>query len=278
MLLSPPACRDGRALRAAFGGKTVVITGASSGIGEATARLLGGAGARVVLIARTEHKLHAVARDVVAAGGQAFVYPLDLYRTPDVAPLAARVLIDHPRIDVVISNAGKSIRRSALQGVASRDLERSLAVNFTGPAALLLALLPGMVAQGGGHVVNVSTVSAKPPAAPRWTTYQGSKTGFDVWLRGLALELRPKGVRVSSVYLPLVRTPMSDAGGLYRRVPALTAREAAQVVAGAVVRPRARIAPWWLRAQELLAVLAPNALDAALTSFERREQRGERDA
>ncbi|BDP43949.1 hypothetical protein DAETH_39180 (plasmid) [Deinococcus aetherius] len=276
LLLSPPSCRDVGTLRRAVEGKTVLITGASFGIGEATARLFAEAGAEVLLLARTEEKLRAVAEGIRAAGGRAHVYPLDLSRPGDVAPLIEEVERLHPRIDVVVSNAGKSIRRPALQSLERRDLERSLAVNLTGPAALVLALLPCMVGQGGGQIVNVSTVSAKAPAAPRWASYQGSKAGFDLWLRSVAAEVRGRGVRVSSVYMPLVRTRMSAAGGLYRRAPALTPREAAEVIAGAVVRPRDRVAPWWLAGQELAALLLPDLIDRVLGGLEDRERRRER--
>lgn len=273
LLLSPPRCRDAAALRQRLAGRTVLVTGASFGIGEAAARLFAEAGAEVILVARTEQKLQALADGIRAAGGRAHVAPLDLYRTQDVAPLAERLQHAHPRIDIVVSNAGKSIRRSALRSLERHDLERALAVNFTSPAALLLALLPRMIAQGGGQIVSVSTVSVKPPAAPRWGTYQGSKAGFDAWLRSLALEVGAQGVTVSSVYLPLVRTRMSAAGGLYPWAPALSAAEAAEVIAGAVVRPRPRIAPWWLRSQELAAVLFPGVFDRILGRLEARERR-----
>ncbi|PYE55187.1 SDR family NAD(P)-dependent oxidoreductase [Deinococcus yavapaiensis] len=274
-LLSPPRCRDLTSLRRVVRGKTVLITGASFGIGEATAKLFGAAGAHVVLTARTQDRLREVARAVEAAGGRATVLPLDLSRPHDVDAFVETLLRLHPRVDVVISNAGKSIRRSALLARERRDLERSLAVNFTSPAALLLALLPSMIAAGGGRIVNVSTVSAKPPAAPRWASYQGSKAGFDVWLGSVAGEIEPLGVRVASVYLPLVRTRMSAASGLYDRLPALTPLDAAWVVAGAVVTPRRRVAPWWLGAQELVSLLLPGVVNAALSRAEAYERRRE---
>jgi len=273
LLLSPPSCRDPQALRAALQDRTVLITGASYGIGDATARLFARAGAHVILLARSAARLHEVAADIRAAGGRADVMVLDLYRTDEVAAAAAQLQARHARIDVVVSNAGKSIRRPALQGLERGDLARSLAVNFTSPAALLLALLPRMIEQGGGQIISVSTVSVRPPAAPRWGTYQGSKAGFDVWLRSLALEVRARGVTVSSVYMPLVRTRMSAAGGLYRGVPALSPLEAAQVLAAAVVERRARLAPWWLRVQELAAVLCPDALDRLLGRLEAAQSR-----
>jgi len=250
----------------------VLITGASFGIGEATARLFGACGAEVLLVARSEGRLREVAAAVEARGGRASVYPLDLSRPELVAAFVQDVQERHPRIDVLVSNAGKSARRSALASVERRDLERCLAVNFRSPAALLLGLLPRMT-EHGGQVVNVSTVSAKPPAAPRWAAYQGSKAGFDMWVRSVALEVRGRGVVISSVYLPLVRTRMSDATGLYRWAPKLTAEEAARVIGHAVVTRHDRVQPWWLPAQELAGVLFPRVLDAALGGFERLEKR-----
>lgn len=272
LLLSPPACRNLTALRAALGGQTVLITGASFGIGEATARLFAQAGAEVLVVARTGERLHELVADIERTGGRAFAYPLDLSCPDDIPLLVDRLVRRHPRIAVVVSNAGRSIRRPAVRALDRRDLERSVAVNFTGPAALLLGLLPHMIAAGGGQIINVSTVSVKPPAAPRWASYQGSKAGFDLWLRSVAAEVQLDGVRVSSVYMPLVRTRMSAAGGLYRHAPALTPLEAAQVLAGAVVRPRARVAPWWLSAQEAAAFLLPGVTDWALARLEARER------
>ncbi|MER3445109.1 MAG: short-chain dehydrogenase [Meiothermus sp.] len=242
--LSPPSCRDPLRLRAAVGGKTVLITGASYGIGEATALLFAGAGAEVLLVARTAEKLAALTGQIREQGGRAEAYPADLYQVDRVPALVERIQAAHPRIDVVAVNAGKSIRRRVTESFGRDDLERSLALNFRSPAAMLMALLPRMLQQGGGQVINVSTVSAKQPGAPRWGTYQGSKAGFDVWLRSVAAELRPGGVRVSSVYMPLVRTRMSAASGLYDRLPALSPLEAAQVIAYAAVRQPDRVAPW----------------------------------
>ena len=263
-LLAPPLCRDLDRLRASVGGKTVLITGASYGVGEATALLLGRAGAEVILLARSQDRLEEVARTLIREGHDASAYALDLYRPADVAPLMAFIESQHPRIDVIVSNAGKSVRRSVLHAAEKRDLERSLAVNFSGPAALILALLPRMVAQGGGQIVNVSSVSAKPPGAPRWAAYQGSKAGFDLWLGSVAAELGPHGVTASSVYLPLVRTRMSAATRLYDHLPALTPLEAAQALAQTLVRPTTRAAPWWLFWMEVVALLWPGTLRRAL--------------
>lgn len=274
-LFSPPACRDLTVLHQAMKGKTILITGASFGIGEATALLLAKAGAKVILLARTEEKLQALTHKICAQGGQAVYYCLDLYQTEQVAPLIRQIYREHPRIDAVVSNAGKSIRRPTLQSVQRQDLERMLAVNFSSPAALLLELLPQMIAQGGGVVVNVSTASVGPPGVPRWAGYQGSKVGFELWLRSLANEVRLLQVRVASVYMPLVRTRMITPTKMYDRVPALTPLEAAQVVAFALVHPVERVAPWWLRFVDLLVWLMPRVIDRVLSRLEGIEQRYE---
>lgn len=273
LLVSPPACRDARQLAAAVGGQTILITGASHGIGEATARLLAACGAEVLLLARSGERLEEIASQIRRAGGQASVYRLDLTDPVAVGAVAAQIGANHPRIDAVVSNAGHSIRRPALESSERADLGRLLAVNFSGPATLLLALLPRMVAGGGGTIVNVSSASALPPGIPRWAAYQGSKAGFDLWLGSVGNELRGRGVRVSSVYLPLVRTRMIAPTRAYRFAPALTPLEAAQSVVYPLLKPVRRVAPWWLKGQQVAALLFPKGLDRALGGLEEMERR-----
>ena len=270
ILLSPPRCASARCLRSAFAGKTVLITGASYGIGEATSHLLADAGATVILVARTKDKLGEVVEQIRGRGAQAYAYPGDLYHAAEMPDLAARIQTAHPRIDVVISNAGKSIRRRIADSWGRTDLERSLAVNFSSPAALIMALLPRMIEQGGGQIINVSTVSARQPGAPRWSAYQGSKAGFDVWLRSIACELRPQKIFISSIYMPLVHTRMIAPSGIYERVPALTPLEAAQVIARAAIKPFDRIAPWWLWCCELAVLCFGTLVNRALTASDHR--------
>jgi len=270
LLLSPPACRNLERLRAKVAGKTVLITGASFGIGEASALLFAQAGAEVLLVARSADKLHQLAEFIAQQGGKASAYPADLYKVSEVRALMQAVQAAHPRLDIVVCNAGKSIRRRTTQSFGRDDLERSVALNLLSPAAMLMALLPRMIEHGGGQIVNVSTVSARQPGAPRWGTYQASKAGFDVWLRSLANELRPQGIYASTVYLPLVRTRMIAPTPLYDRLPALSPLEAAQAVAQAVVSQADRVAPWWLWWSELVTLLAPTPIHRILTYLDRR--------
>jgi NAD(P)-dependent dehydrogenase (short-subunit alcohol dehydrogenase family) len=252
-------------LSAAVAGKVVLVTGASYGIGEATARLLGAAGATVLLVARSRERLARVAADIVARGGIAHFYPTDLSDPDAVAALATTLLERHGNIDVVVNNAGKSIRRSiALSYDRFHDFQRTIDVNYLGPVRLLLTLLPAMRARGSGHIVNISTVGTRMPPAPRWAAYQASKSAFDVWLRSVAVEARADGVTTTSIYMALVYTRMSAPTPIFRHLPGLEPAEAAQLVARAIVDKPKSIAPWWLAPAELALHVARGPLDGLL--------------
>lgn len=239
----------------------MLVTGASSGIGRAVAVACQDAGAHVLLVARREEELLAVARRVDDGDPAARVHVCDLSREEEVDALVADILREYPRLDVIVSCAGRSIRRPARRALEKRDLRRSVAINMVGPATLMLGLLPAL--GPGSVIVDVSTCSAKPPFGPQWGAYQGSKAGFDAWFTSLGCELAREGIRCASAYLPLTRTPMS-APTYGRLVPMLTPQEAAAAVLRAALRPVRRVAPWWLTPLELAAVSAPRAIDAVL--------------
>lgn len=255
-VLYPAARPDAGRLRAAVAGRAVLVTGASSGVGAATARRLGAAGATVLLVARSKDRLAEVRADIRRAGGVAHVHPADLAEAAEVDALAAELLESYGGADILVSNAGLSIRRSAeLTYERLHDYERSMNVNFFGPVRLAMALLPAMRERGSGHVINVSTIGLQLPT-PRYAAYLSSKAAFEYWLRGVAPEVRPDGVYSSSVFLGLVHTPMSAATELYRLMPGLTADQAADIVCQAVVTRRRVVDVWWARAAELAAVAA----------------------
>jgi short-subunit dehydrogenase len=272
LVWSPP---DEVALRAAVDRRIVLVTGASRGIGAASARKLAAAGATVLLVARSTGGLEEVRRSIVADGGSATVYPADLADPAVVAALLDRVRSDHGPVDVVVSNAGKSIRRSVAESYDRlHDVTRTTNVNYVGPVQLLLGLLPDMRARGMGHVVSVGTVSTDLPA-PYWAAYTGSKSAFEAWLRCVAPEIRADGVMTTSIHCPLVHTDMSAPVPLYGRLPGMTAEEAADAVCRAVAyRPRL-MSPWWSRAGGVVAVVAQPPTDALLTMYYR-GQRSER--
>ncbi|MEV6281162.1 SDR family NAD(P)-dependent oxidoreductase [Kribbella sp. NPDC051770] len=262
LLLGPSWSRVAPArLEAAVGDRVVLVTGASSGIGAGTAELLAGAGAHVLLAARRLDRLQGLADRITASGGRATAYGVDLADPEAVDQLVADVLADHGRVDVVVSNAGKSIRRSlaATEG-RFHDVTRTDSVNYLGPARLLSGLLPGMRARGAGHVVNVSSLNVDLPVA-QWAGYSASKAAFETWLRCVAPEVRRDGVRVTSIHFPLVHTEMS-APTYDARLPGLTVEAAAEVIGRALVHRPRLLVPWWVRPVALAASVAQGPYEA----------------
>jgi NAD(P)-dependent dehydrogenase (short-subunit alcohol dehydrogenase family) len=250
-VLNPGGHPSEKALHDAIDGKVALVTGASYGIGEATAHKLAAAGATVLLVARSGDRLEELQRQIAKARGRAFAYTADIADAESVDALAAEVLERHDHIDVLVNNAGKSIRRSIeLSYDRFHDFERTIWVNYLGPVKLVLAVLPSMRARGQGHIVNVSTSGVRMPPAPRWSAYVASKSAFDIFIRTVALEAARDGVTVSSVYMPLVHTRMSAPTPAFRYVPGLSADEAADLVCKAIAERPNVISPWWVDALE----------------------------
>ncbi|KUI22726.1 epimerase [Mycobacterium sp. GA-1285] len=270
-LVNPARAVDLDRLRDRVSGATVLVTGASFGIGEATAYKLAAAGATVLLAARSGDKLDEIAQDVRADGGQAIGYPADLSDPIAVSTLTTRLLDEHGPPDIIVSNAGKSIRR-ALHDQYERphDFDRTIGINYLGPVRLLLGLLPAMRERGSGHVVNVSSVAVRVPPGPRWGVYQASKSAFDMWLRSVAPELHADGVDVTSIYLGLIDTRMSAPTESLRNAPTLSADEAADIVVKAIVERPRTVAPWWLWPAEVATVLLRRPVERVTQAWWRR--------
>jgi short-subunit dehydrogenase len=248
-------------LSGAVGNRTVMITGASSGIGEATALQVGAAGATVLLVARTEEKLEAVASEVKAAGGAAYVYPADLSDPDDVDRMAKEVLADHGRVDILVNNAGKSIRRSVDRSYDRfHDYQRTMQLNYFAPVKLILDLLPIMRERGSGHIVNISTMGLQVNT-PRFAAYLASKAALDAFSRSIGPEIIGDGVHVTTVYMPLVRTPMIAPTKMYDRFPTLSPEEAADMICEAIRKRPKRVTTALGNLGQLTYALAPGAQD-----------------
>ncbi|WP_245721877.1 SDR family NAD(P)-dependent oxidoreductase [Nocardia crassostreae] len=244
-LLYPTSRPREKSLRDAVSGRVFLVTGASHGIGKMAAKKLAAAGAIVLLVARTREDLEQVAAEIREAGGAAHVYQADITDMAVVEQLGRTLLDEHDHVDVMINNAGKSIRRSIAKSYDRfHDFTRTIDVNYLGPVRLLLTLLPSMRERGQGHIVNVSTWGLRMPPAPRWSAYGASKAAFDVWLRTVATEIAADGVTTTSVYMPLVHTRMS-APTDFSNIPGLTADEAADLICHAVTAKPLEISPWW---------------------------------
>ncbi|MFW0790148.1 SDR family NAD(P)-dependent oxidoreductase [Gordonia sp. CPCC 205333] len=269
-IISPRRDTNPDRLRKAADGKTILVTGASFGLGQATARKLAAANAHVILTARTTERLDDTANAIAAAGGRASVYSADLTNANAIGQLAQRISDTHGALDVIVNNAGMSMRRSLeLQYERPQDFQRTIDVNYLGPVRLLLGLLEPMRLRGSGHVVNISTIGVRVAPGPRWGAYQASKGAFDIWLRSVAPELHQDSVSVTSIYMALIRTRMSAPTPSMRHIPGFSPDEAADVVAKAIIdRPRT-LAPWWAGSADVLAAAIPGPIDRSMRLMHR---------
>jgi NAD(P)-dependent dehydrogenase (short-subunit alcohol dehydrogenase family) len=257
-------------LNAAVRGRVVLVTGASSGIGRATALQVGAAGATVLLMARRTEELEEVEAEIAAAGGTAYVHPCDMRDLEAVDRVAAEILDRYGRVDVLINNAGRSIRRSIDESYErAHDFERTMQLNYFAALHLILALLPGMRERRAGHVINVSTMGVQGRPA-RWSAYIASKAALDAFSHSLAIEVRAEGVRVTNVHFPLVHTPMVAPTRIYDGAPGLTAEEAADVIAEAIRTRPPRISARLGVIFQTGWLVAPAAMQALLSRFYQR--------
>lgn len=261
-LANPARVTDPDRLRRAVSGKTVLVTGASYGIGEATARKLAAAGAKVLVVARSAERLDDLAASINAGGGQAVAYPADLTDEAAVSVLTKQITENHGPLDIVVSNAGKSLRRSLHhQYDRPHDFQRTIDINYLGPIWLLLGLLPAMRESGHGHIVNISSVGVRVVPGPQWGAYQASKGAFDRWLRSVAPELHVDGVEVTTVYFALVRTRMIAPTPMLGSLPGLHPDEAAGTIAKAIIERPRTIEPLWMWPAEIASVLLAGPAD-----------------
>ena len=229
-----PDLRRGRTLKEALNGRHVMITGASSGIGRATAVKVAAAGGVPLLVARNVENLEEVRAEIVAAGGTAYVYAADLSDIESVERLLERVLADHRNIDMLVNNAGRSIRRSiALSYDRFHDFERTIQLNYFGAVKLIIGLLPHMRERGSGHIVNVSSIGVQTNP-PRFSAYVASKAALDAFSRVVASEVVGDGVTFTTIHMPLVRTPMIAPTKMYDAFPAISPDEAADMICEAM--------------------------------------------
>ena len=263
-LLAPVARLAGAPLPSPLQGRVVMITGASSGVGEAAAKAVAARGAVVLCVARRQPELDRVVREIEAAGGVAHGYPCDLTDGEATDALVRGVLEEHGAVDMLVNNAGRSIRRSLrFSSDRMHDFERTMAINYFGPVRLTLGLLPRMREQRFGHVVNIVTWGVQLKA-PKFSAYIASKTALDTWARIAGRETWFDNVSFTNVRLSLVRTDMIVATDAYRRAPARTPEQAAALVVRALEDRPLTISTVAGRVGEVLNLVAPRAMDAAL--------------
>jgi NAD(P)-dependent dehydrogenase (short-subunit alcohol dehydrogenase family) len=261
--LDPDLFRD-RSFEGAVNGRTVVITGASSGIGKAAAEKIARAGGIPILVARSMDKLEAVKAEIEFAGGTAYVYSADLSDLESIDDLVARLLADHAAVDMLVNNAGRSIRRSiALSEGRFHDFTRTMQLNYFGAIRLTMGLLPHMRERGFGHVVNVSSIGAQT-SPPRFSAYVASKSALDAWTRVASSEVIGDGVTFTTIHMPLVRTPMIAPTKIYDSFPTITPDEAGDLVCEALRSRPKHIGTRLGTFGEVAYALAPKAVDQIL--------------
>jgi NAD(P)-dependent dehydrogenase (short-subunit alcohol dehydrogenase family) len=262
--MRPPLTVSGRT-RIPLRGKRVLITGSSSGIGEAGAEQFAAAGAEVILVARRADLLDAVAARIAENGGTATAIPCDLSDLDAVDALCDTVEQRFGGVDILVNNAGRSIRRSLAESLDRwHDVERTMTLNYYSPLRLIRGLAPGMIERGDGHIINVATWGVLTEAPPLFGVYNASKAALSAVSRVIETEWARKGVHSTTLYYPLVATPMIAPTKAYDGVPALSPQEAGRWMIDAAVHRPVRIAPRFGMGARALDTVAPRALNRLL--------------
>ena len=249
-----------RSLRGTVGGKVVLVTGGSSGIGLSASCKFAEAGAITIICGRGEDKLAEAKKEIMAYAGKdakVFTYSVDIADPVGCAAFTKTLEEEHGGVDFLINNAGRSIRR-AIEASYDRfhDYERTMQLNYFGSLRVTMGLLPGMVAKRKGHVVNLSSISVLVNA-PRFSAYVASKAALDAWTACAASEFQDQGITFTTVNMPLVRTPMTAPTKIYENMPLLDPQEAADMVVQACINKPVRVATRLGTTVELLHAVAP---------------------
>lgn len=242
-------------------GKRILLTGASSGIGAVAAEKLAAEGATVIAVARRDGLLAELVDRITAAGGSAIAIRADLSDLDQVDAVVDRA----GSIDVLVNNAARSIRRPLSESLQRwHDVERVMTLNYYAPLRLIRGLAPGMIERGDGHVINIASWRVLPESSPMFAAYNASKAALSAVSRVIDTEWGTAGVHSTTIYYPLVATPMIAPTRAYDGIPALTADEAATwIVTAAKTRP-IRIAPRKALALRALDVVAPRTVNNIL--------------
>lgn len=258
-----------RTLKGKVRNKVVVITGGSSGIGLSTAQRVAEAGAVTIIVARGQEELFKARDEMKAKGGKVFAYTADLADMADCDKLVERILKEHGHVDILINNAGRSIRRSIeLSYDRFHDFERTMQLNYFGSLRLIMGFMPTMTHRRKGHIINISSIGVLANS-PRFSAYVASKAALDAFSRCAQGELSGKGISFTTINMPLVKTPMIAPTKMYDSVPTLSPDEAADLLVRAIIEKPSRIATRLGIFAALLNAVAPKAYEVVMnTAFE----------
>ena len=261
-----PALHIDRSLRGTVGGRVVLITGGSSGIGLAVAHKFAEAGAITLICGRDQEKLDEACKEAKDRGYPFVAYAVDIADMADCDRFTQLLRANHGGVDFLINNAGRSIRR-AIESSYDRfhDFERTMQLNYFGSLRVTMGLLPGMVAKKKGHVVNISSIGVLTNA-PRFSAYVASKAALDAWTRCASSEFADQGISFTTINMPLVRTPMIAPTNIYKNVPTLSPEEAADMVAQACIFKPVRVATRLGITGQVLHALVPRVAQIAMNT------------
>ena len=246
--------------------KVVVVTGGSSGIGKAAAMKIAAAGAKLVICARGAEELAETKKEVEAAGGICHTYQVDLADLASCDQFVVDVLADHGHVDVLVNNAGRSIRR-AIGASYDRfhDFERTMQLNYFGALRLIMGFLPKMTERHRGHIINISSIGVLTNS-PRFSAYVASKAALDAFSRCAQAEFSDNGVSFTTINMPLVKTPMIAPTKMYESVPTLSPDEAADIIVEAIVERPVRIATRLGIFAQVFYALAPRVYEIVMNT------------
>ena len=244
-LVYPRVAVSDEKLKRYFEGKWVIVTGASSGIGEALTLRLIDAKANLCLISRNEEKLISLCEKAKENGCEACYHAIDLRQREELDALCTKLRDQFPAVSYLFCNAGKSIHRTIGDSIdRMHDYDRCMDLNYRSMVALALALMPSL-RQTRGHIVYTSSVSSRYPFVPGWSGYHASKCAANAWCRTARREYKKLRVKVQLAYMPLVHTPMSDVNEKYKNMPAYSADDAACILLRLAMSEKFRYKPWW---------------------------------
>lgn len=249
--------------------RVVVITGGSSGIGLATAVKVAEAGAITILVARGAEALEEARKEIADAGHRVFAYSADLSDMDSIDALIATIQDNHGPIDILINNAGRSIRRGIERSFDRfHDFERTMQLNYFGALRTTMQALPAMIEQKRGHIVNISSIGVLSNA-PRFSAYVASKAALDAFTRCAAAEFSHRHIHFTTINMPLVRTPMIAPTKMYQNVPTISPEEAAEMVTSAIIRRPKQVATRLGIFAQISYLLFPKAMELSMnTAFQ----------
>ena len=257
-----------RSLRGRVANRIVLITGGSSGIGKAAALKIAAAGAVTLIVARDTAKLAATRLEAAARGLSIVTYAADIADPAQCDALIKTIIADHGGVDILINNAGRSIRRGIEHSYDRlHDFERTMRINYFASVQLTMGLLPEMVKKQSGHVINISSIGVLA-GSPRFSAYVASKAALEAWTQCAAGEFLDRGINFTIINFGLVRTPMIAPTKFYDHVPTMTPEEAADLIAEAIIRRPVRLTTRLGVFSQVVQALAPRFGQTILnTSF-----------